>query len=108
MMTKREIVRAVLHVLHLDGDSLPTGDTEAGDLEEYAEVVEITLAERLPDVAFLTCDDFGDLHVTCCDACHTSHPHYDMYVEEVNGGAAWICCAVRSAYLMMKSPPGQH
>jgi hypothetical protein len=67
---------------------------------DYEELVIAMLREQLPDDDVDTCEDFEGLKTQCCETCHKSYPHYDMYLENLpTGGKAWLCCAVRAAFL---------
>jgi len=86
-VTKNEIVEKTL--------------TEIGPrLEAHEELdsVSAELRERLPDTDIKTCEDFRHLNVTCCDTCHTFHPHYEMSLIDLpDGTKAWVCDPVKWA-----------
>ena len=66
--------------------------------------LEAALKSADADVDIRTCEDFGHLHVECCDACHRSYPHYEMALISLEGGGnAWICCAMDTVL-----NPGKH
>ena len=97
-MKKDEIIQTTLHAMRQDRSLLPCEDTGDDDWDDHQDLVIATLTERLPDLDFRTCADFGELGVECCHTCHTLYPYYEMYIEDLpDGSKAWICCFIRSA-----------
>ena len=99
-MTKDEIIAASLLAMRRVQGLLAAREAGDGNTDEYEDVVIAALAERLPEGDIKTCDDLRHLGIECCNICHTSYPHYDMYLERVpDGRRCWVCCSVRSALL---------
>jgi hypothetical protein len=99
-MTKSEIIAITLRALHEDQGLLAAEEPGCESLEDYEDVVIVTLQERLPEGNIQVCEDFKGLNVKCCQTCHTFYPHYEMAVVDLSdGGKAWLCCPVRSALL---------
>jgi hypothetical protein len=104
-MTKEEIIAATFQAMAVNGGLLSSERAEAHVTDEYESLVRATLAERLPEADFKTCEDFKHLNAECCPICHTFYAHYDMYLEDLPGGEAWICCSVRSALFEPEKRP---
>jgi hypothetical protein len=97
-MTKDQIIHASLEAMRRDQGLFAIGAAGDDSTNEYEAIVIATLTERLPEGDVRTCEDFRYLGAACCDICHSSYPHFDMYLHELpDSGKAWICCSVRSA-----------
>jgi hypothetical protein len=71
---------------------------EADNEQEIIETLEASLKGLETDADIRTCEDFGHLNVACCETCHTSYPHFEMSLIDLEtGGNAWICCALDRA-----------
>lgn len=85
--SKTELIRAILATFRASHRR-----------DEYVDVIEAELHNRLPDEKILTCDDLRPAEVACCDTCHTLYPHYEMQASRTSDGtAAWLCCSVTAA-----------
>ena len=83
-MTKEEIIAKTISELSCPPD--------------YLDVVTDELQRRLPAQTLKMCHDFGLFAERCCESCHDSYPHYDMYLIELPQGEwAWVCCSVCDA-----------
>jgi hypothetical protein len=91
-MTKNDIVQKTLRDLGLTALRPHPPYSDEPELEAY-------LMDRLPDGEDIkTCEDFQHLGATCCEVCHYSYPHSDMYLIDLpQGGKAWVCDQVRWA-----------
>jgi hypothetical protein len=99
-MTKNEIITKTLLEMHQDCGDIGGSERDPNEELDYEELVIVTLREQLPDDDVNTCEDFAGLKTHCCETCHRSYPHYDMYLENLpTGGKAWLCCVVRAALL---------
>ncbi|MGB8477895.1 MAG: hypothetical protein WCE63_03515 [Acidobacteriaceae bacterium] len=97
-MKKDEIIQTTLRAMRQDRGLFPNDDSGDDDWDDQLDLVIATLTERLPDLDFRTCADFGELGVKCCPTCHTFTPHWEMYIEDLpDGNKAWLCCSIRSA-----------
>jgi hypothetical protein len=104
-MTKGEIISRTLKDFwnepYADGE-VPLEEVDPENPILVALVAALQSAD--PDADIRTCEDFGHLHVECCDTCHHSYPHYDMALIDLeSGGNAWICCAMDTVL-----NPGKH
>ena len=99
-VTKNEIITKTLAEMNQDRWDIGGSESDPDEELDYEELVIVTLREQLPDHDVNTCEDFEGLKAQCCETCHRSYPHYDMYLENLpTGGKAWLCCAVRAALL---------
>jgi hypothetical protein len=99
-VTKNEIITKTLAEMNRDCEGVGGSERDPDEELDDAELVIVTLRERLPDDDVHTCEDFEGLKPQCCETCHRFYPHYDMYLENLpTRGKAWLCCAVRAALL---------
>jgi hypothetical protein len=90
IMTRGEIIEKTLEEmgLLLPSKMAAPWSSETGSLS----VVITELQRRLPYGNIKTCGAFKYLNAACCDACHTTSPHYDMTLVDLpDGGKAWVC-----------------
>jgi hypothetical protein len=99
-VTKNEIITKTLAEINRALEGVGGLERHPNEELDYEDLVIATLRERLPDDDVNNCEDFEGLRAQCCDTCHRFYPHYDMYLENLpTGGRAWLCCAVRAAFL---------
>ena len=59
--------------------------------EESSAEIRTVLDNRLTGGLYLTCDDFDHFDTRCCDTCHTSYPHCEMWIVVLSDGRhAWV------------------
>lgn len=107
-MTRNEIITKTLTEMNKNCGDVRGSEFCAQEELDYEEFVTVTLKEQLPDDDIDTCENFEDLKTQCCDICHGFYPHYHMNLVNLpTGGKAWLCCAVREAFLYLASchPP---
>jgi len=105
-VTKREIISLTMREFWNAPDIDETFRFE--DIDPCNPTV-LALEDALKSIAvdtdILTCSDFGNLAVACCDTCHTMYPHFEMALVYLAGGdAAWVCCAIDRALHPKQAP----
>jgi hypothetical protein len=99
-VTKNEIITKTLAEMSQACEGIGSFESDPNEELDYEELVIVTLREQLPDDDVNTCEDFEGMKAQCCETCHKSYPHYDMYLENLpTGGKGWLCCAVRAELL---------
>jgi hypothetical protein len=100
-VTKDDIITKTLAEMNKDCGDVRGSEFGGQEGPNYEELVIATLKEQLPDNDDVdTCENFEGLKTQCCDICHRFYPHYDMYLVDLPiGGKAWLCCAIRAAFL---------
>jgi hypothetical protein len=105
-MTKIEIIEVTLQNVDYRRNPFPAEIANPEGLKANDDQVIAELEDRLPEGDIKTCEEFEYLRAECCDNCHTSYPHYDMYLVSLpDGSHGWICCSVRRALLNLDSDP---
>jgi hypothetical protein len=65
--------------------------------EEYLAEIRTVPNERLTESHYLTCEDFDHFDIRCCDTCHTSYPHCEMWIVVLSDGRyAWVCDSIKA------------
>ena len=98
-MTKGEIIENVLKEMRAASSHERRRPREEDEEEQdVINHLEKLLRDAEPGADILTCGDFIDLHVECCDTCHNFIFPYDMcsVVKLMSGEYAWLCCALKS------------